>query len=63
MSTIKQFYRKEDIQEQASLWVSRIDRGLSEEVGSEVEVTNTVVVETLIELEVDKVRSYFWSVR
>ena len=30
MSTIKQFYRKEDIQEQASLWVSRIDRGLSE---------------------------------
>ena len=28
-----------------------------------MEVTNTVVVETLIELEVDKVRSYFWSVR
>ena len=40
-----------------------LDRGLSEEVGSEVEVTNTVVVGTLIELEVDKVRSYFWSVR
>lgn len=30
MSTIKKFYRKEDVQEQASIWVSRIDRGLSE---------------------------------
>ncbi|MFT5235352.1 MAG: transmembrane sensor [Shewanella sp.] len=30
MSTIKQFYRKEEVQEQASLWISRIDRGLSE---------------------------------
>lgn len=30
MSTIKQFYSKEYLQEQASLWISRIDRGLSD---------------------------------
>ncbi|MBW8183181.1 FecR family protein [Shewanella nanhaiensis] len=30
MSTIKQFYSKEELQEQAALWISRIDRGLSE---------------------------------
>lgn len=30
MSNVRQFYSKEDIQEQACMWISRIDRGLSE---------------------------------
>lgn len=29
MSNVSQFYNKQDVQEQACLWISRMDRGLS----------------------------------
>ncbi|WP_218311725.1 FecR family protein [Alteromonas antoniana] len=36
MSNIRQFSSREDIQEQACLWISRLDRGLSEEEKAEL---------------------------
>lgn len=37
MSNIRQFLSKEDIQEQACLWISRLDRGLSDAEKAELE--------------------------
>ncbi|AQS40110.1 FecR family protein [Shewanella psychrophila] len=58
MSTVKKFYTKEDIQDQASRWVSRIDRGLSE---AEIEALSKWISESNAHREALFYMASYWD--